>query len=98
ESSGCGTGPRPWWPHTSPDLSCLEDADRPSRDDDLSMTDASGEHSRAGYGPEPPRVRWPGGALVVISLVIGYEAADGYGARAGIWRLCRLVDRYRIPV
>lgn len=62
------------------------------------MRDASGERGRAGYGPEPPRVRWPGGALVAISLVIGYDGGDGYGSRAGIWRLCRLVDRYRIPV
>jgi peptidoglycan/xylan/chitin deacetylase (PgdA/CDA1 family) len=51
-----------------------------------------------GYGPEPPRARWPGGALVAISLVIGYEDSDRYGARAGIWRLCRLIDRYGIPV
>ena len=62
------------------------------------MTDAIPGSSLVGYGPEPPAVRWPDGALVAISLVIGYEAADGYGARVGIWRLCRLIDRYRIPV
>jgi peptidoglycan/xylan/chitin deacetylase (PgdA/CDA1 family) len=61
------------------------------------MTDVSSE-SAAGYGPEPPRVRWPGGALVAISLVISYEGGDRYGARSGIWRLCRLIDRYSIPV
>jgi peptidoglycan/xylan/chitin deacetylase (PgdA/CDA1 family) len=82
-----------------------------------------------GYGPEPPLVRWPGGTLVAINLVINYEEGgeyslgdDGvndtwgeysfqygpeirdlgtethmeYGSRVGIWRLCRLLDRYGI--
>ncbi|MFF5448738.1 allantoinase PuuE [Streptomyces sp. NPDC012888] len=33
------------------------------------------EHQRdlAGYGPEPPRAAWPGGARVAVSLVLNYE-------------------------
>jgi peptidoglycan/xylan/chitin deacetylase (PgdA/CDA1 family) len=87
------------------------------------------ERDFVGYGPEPPRVRWPGGALVAINLVVNYEeggeyslADDGvndswgeysfqygpeirdlgtethmeYGSRVGIWRICRLIDRYQI--
>ena len=83
-----------------------------------------------GYGPQPPDVRWPGGAHVAINLVINYEEGaeyslreDGtndtwgeyssqfgpevrdlgtethfeYGSRVGIWRICRLIDRYEIP-
>jgi peptidoglycan/xylan/chitin deacetylase (PgdA/CDA1 family) len=83
-----------------------------------------------GYGPQPPDVRWPGGALVAINLVVNYEEGgeyslreDGindtwgeytfqygpqirdlgtethmeYGSRVGIWRICRLIDRYQIP-
>src|SRR5260370_33324132 len=29
---------------------------------------------------------------------IGTETHMEYGSRAGIWRLCRLIDRYQIPV
>src|SRR5262249_28592979 len=91
---------------------------------------AGPERDFVGYGPEPPAVRWPGGALVAINLVINYEEGgeyslgdDGcndtwgeysfqygpeirdlgtethmeYGSRVGIWRVCRLIDRYRIP-
>ncbi len=87
------------------------------------------ERDFTGYGPEPPRVRWPGGALVAVNLVVNYEEGgeyslrdDGindswgehsfrygprirdlgtethmeYGSRVGIWRLCRLIDRYQI--
>jgi peptidoglycan/xylan/chitin deacetylase (PgdA/CDA1 family) len=100
------------------------------------MTDAhagpSGgpERDFVGYGPEPPIVRWPGGALVAINLVVNYEEGgeyslreDGindtwgessfqygpeirdlgtethmeYGSRVGIWRICRMIDRYQIP-
>ena len=88
------------------------------------------ERDFVGYGPEPPRVRWPGGALVAVNLVINHEeggeyslADDGvndtwgeysfqygpeirdlgnethmeYGSRVGVWRICRLIDRYQIP-
>ena len=100
------------------------------------MTDAHAgpsagpERDFVGYGPEPPIVRWPGGALVAINLVVNYEEGgeyslreDGindtwgessfqygpeirdlgtethmeYGSRVGIWRICRMIDRYRIP-
>ena len=100
------------------------------------MTDAHAgpsagpERDFVGYGPEPPVVRWPGGALVAINLVVNYEEGgeyslreDGindtwgessfqygpeirdlgtethmeYGSRVGIWRICRMIDRYRIP-
>jgi peptidoglycan/xylan/chitin deacetylase (PgdA/CDA1 family) len=88
------------------------------------------ERDFVGYGPQPPRVTWPGGALVAVSLVVNYEeggeyslADDGindtwgesafrygpqirdlgtethmeFGSRAGVWRLCRMIDRYQIP-
>jgi peptidoglycan/xylan/chitin deacetylase (PgdA/CDA1 family) len=91
---------------------------------------AGPERDFVGYGPEPPVVRWPGGALVAINLVVNYEEGgeyslreDGindtwgessfqygpeirdlgtethmeYGSRVGIWRICRLIDRYQIP-
>jgi len=91
---------------------------------------AGPERDFVGYGPEPPVVRWPGGALVAINLVVNYEEGgeyslreDGindtwgessfqygpeirdlgtethmeYGSRVGIWRICRMIDRYRIP-
>ena len=29
---------------------------------------------------------------------IGTETHMEYGSRVGIWRLCRLIDRYQIPV
>jgi len=85
-----------------------------------------------GYGRHGPRVRWPNGARVCVSICMNYEegserskaAGDErpegqgeldyimeaqyrdlavesvyeYGSRAGIWRLQRLFDRYRIPV
>ena len=36
------------------------------------MTDphAGPERDFVGYGPQPPPVRWPGGALVAVNLVI----------------------------
>ncbi len=36
-----------------------------------------------GYGPVPPRVVWPGGARVAVSLVINYEAGAEYSFAAG---------------
>jgi peptidoglycan/xylan/chitin deacetylase (PgdA/CDA1 family) len=82
-----------------------------------------------GYGAQPPDVRWPGGAVVAVNLVINYEeggeyelGSDGvndtwgessyqygpeirdlgteghmeFGSRVGVWRLCRLLDRFGI--
>jgi peptidoglycan/xylan/chitin deacetylase (PgdA/CDA1 family) len=97
---------------------------------DLHGVPAAGpERDFVGYGADPPLVRWPGGALVAINLVVNYEEGgeyslgdDGvndtwgeysfqygpeirdlgtethmeYGSRVGIWRLCRMIDRYRI--
>jgi peptidoglycan/xylan/chitin deacetylase (PgdA/CDA1 family) len=85
-----------------------------------------------GYGRIPPLVEWPGGAQVVVNLVLVYEEGseysvlwgddrnDGwgeyaqagveppqrdlgtethydYGARAGIWRLARIIDEADVP-
>jgi len=96
------------------------------------MTDTHPGPARdfVGYGPQPPDVRWPGGALVAINLVVNYEEGGEYslledgindswgeytfqygpeirdlgtethmefGSRVGIWRLCRMIDRFRIP-
>lgn len=36
-----------------------------------------------GYGPNPPQVRWPGGARVAVSLVINYEAGSENSFAAG---------------
>src|SRR6185437_13493302 len=83
-----------------------------------------------GYGPNRPRVVWPDGAAVALSIVVNYEEGseaskpDGdahnegmteiaysmpdefrdlatesmyeYGSRAGVWRLLRLFDEYRV--
>jgi peptidoglycan/xylan/chitin deacetylase (PgdA/CDA1 family) len=83
-----------------------------------------------GYGRTPPRVVWPDGARVAISLIVAYEegsersraAGDdlgeeetelgwardsayrdfttesvyGYGSRAGVWRVARLLDEYAL--
>ena len=85
-----------------------------------------------GYGRRVPRVRWPNGARVAISLVLNYEEGseysypngdrrnDGlteviyamdpqyrdlcaesifeYGARAGVWRVERLLTEYKLPI
>ena len=84
-----------------------------------------------GYGATPPRVRWPGGARVAVSLVLNVEEgaemalSSGderneavyevhqelpglrdlcmeshfeYGARAGYWRIQRVLDRHGLPV
>ncbi len=80
-----------------------------------------------GYGPTPPRVTWPGGARVAVSLVLNIEEGseqrttrgdpvnepvydmidvrnDGpnltmeshfdYGARAGYWRIMRVLEQF----
>lgn len=36
-----------------------------------------------GYGPNPPRVAWPGGARVALNLVINYEEGSEMGAVRG---------------
>ena len=85
-----------------------------------------------GYGPHPPRVRWPHDAALALSIVVNYEegseyskqfgdqrqegmtevayllperfrdlAAESmyeYGSRAGIWRILRVFDEYRVKV
>jgi peptidoglycan/xylan/chitin deacetylase (PgdA/CDA1 family) len=84
-----------------------------------------------GYGRRVPAARWPGGASLVVNIVLNYESGAEYsladngrndtwgeysyqigpqirdlgtethfefGSRAGIWRLARLFDRYRVPI
>ena len=85
-----------------------------------------------GYGRHQPKVTWPNGARVAVSLRLNYEegseyskpAGDDrneglaeiiysmdpqyrdlcaesvyeYGSRAGVWRLQRLFDAYKIPI
>ncbi|MEZ5099925.1 MAG: polysaccharide deacetylase family protein [Thermoleophilia bacterium] len=36
-----------------------------------------------GYGPNPPRVVWPGGAAVALNLVVNYEEGSEYSKPAG---------------
>lgn len=61
-----------------------------------------------GHGAEMPGFLWPGDARVAVSLVInveegaetglspGQETTFDYGARAGIWRILRILDRHGI--
>jgi allantoinase len=84
-----------------------------------------------GYGREAPKVTWPNGAKIAVSLILNWEEGsepsfhngDGrnvdagevtplgpeyrdlgveslweYGSRAGVWRMARLFDEYKIPV
>ena len=85
-----------------------------------------------GYGPRPPRVVWPDGAAVALSICVNYEEGSEYskplgdtrnegmtevaytlpdryrdlgaesmyeyGSRAGVWRLLRIFDEYRVKV
>lgn len=85
-----------------------------------------------GYGPNPPRVRWPNEAALALSIIVNYEEGSEYakqfgdqrqegmtevayvlperfrdlgaesmyeyGSRAGIWRILRLLDEYRVKV
>jgi len=87
-----------------------------------------------GYGPNPPRANWPGGANIAVQFVLNYEeggennvlhgdaASEAfladvvgaapwpgqrhwniesmyeYGARAGFWRLHRLLTEKRVGV
>lgn len=88
------------------------------------------ERDLVGYGKTPPKVEWPGGARIAISLVVNYEEGSEatpyygdtthersgenpsnkppevrdlmtetqweYGARAGVWRLLRVFERYQV--
>lgn len=36
-----------------------------------------------GYGPEPPRIVWPGGARVAVSLVLNVEEGAELAVSAG---------------
>ena len=36
-----------------------------------------------GYGKNPPRVEWPGGAQIAVSLVVNYEEGSSF---AGVRR------------
>jgi peptidoglycan/xylan/chitin deacetylase (PgdA/CDA1 family) len=87
-----------------------------------------------GYGRHVPKVTWPNGARVAVSIVLNWEEGseiqknvegDGrseaalaeipyamdpqyrdlsaesvyeYGSRAGIWRIQRLIDSFKIPI
>ena len=98
------------------------------------MSDDAYPRDLAGYGRQPPRADWPGGARIAVQLVLNYEEGGemsvlhgddrsetflsdlinpapimgarhmsmeqiyDYGARAGVWRLLRLFDRYDVPV
>ena len=42
---------------------------------------AGPERDFVGYGPQPPDVRWPGGALVAVNLVVNYEEGGEYSLR-----------------
>lgn len=72
------------------------------------MSEQPAPRDFVGYGERPPSFVWPGGARVAVSLVINVEegaergAAPGkrtefdYGARAGIWRILRILDRHGV--
>src|SRR5258708_4176658 len=83
-----------------------------------------------GYGKTPPRIEWPGGARIAVSIVVNYEEGSEntpvlgdsihetaaemaskrppeardlqtesqweYGARAGAWRLLRILEEYDV--
>ena len=44
------------------------------------------ERDLVGYADKPPRVTWPNGARVVISLVVNYEEGSEYLLQVGIGR------------
>ncbi|MEA5455996.1 polysaccharide deacetylase family protein [Sinomonas sp. JGH33] len=72
------------------------------------MPDGAYSRDLTGYGEHPPAVTWPGGSRVAVSLVLnieegaerssapGQETAIDYGARAGIWRVLRILDRHGV--
>lgn len=42
-----------------------------------------GDRDFVGYGPHPPRVEWPGGARIAVSLVVNYEEGAEYSTLDG---------------
>ncbi|MGQ0603266.1 MAG: allantoinase, partial [Anaerolineales bacterium] len=42
-----------------------------------------GPRDLIGYGPNPPRVRWPDEARVIVNLVLNYEEGAEYAVVAG---------------
>ncbi len=83
-----------------------------------------------GYGGNPPKVEWPGGARLALNIVINYEEGSElgalesdqqremvaefiypakpnerelvnesifeYGSRVGVWRIMRILDKYKV--
>ena len=41
------------------------------------------EREFVGYGPNPPRVEWPDGARIALSLVVNYEEGSEYSTLDG---------------
>ena len=41
------------------------------------------ERDFVGYGPEPPRVEWPNGARIAVSVVVNYEEGSEYSLLDG---------------
>lgn len=100
----------------------------------MTMTpEAGSERDFIGYGRDAPRIQWPNGARVAVSLCLNYEEGaeqnllDGdpknewvgeiayapahaskrdlsqesvyeYGSRAGVWRLLRMFEKYKVQV
>jgi peptidoglycan/xylan/chitin deacetylase (PgdA/CDA1 family) len=72
------------------------------------MTQQPLHRDYVGYGSETPQFLWPGEARVAVSLVInveegaektvapGQQTTFDYGARAGIWRILRILDGHGV--
>ena len=41
------------------------------------------ERDFVGYGPNPPKVEWPDGARIAVSLVVNYEEGSEYSLLDG---------------
>ena len=41
------------------------------------------ERDFIGYGPNPPRVEWPNGARIAVSVVVNYEEGSEYSVLDG---------------
>ena len=41
------------------------------------------ERDFVGYGPNPPRVEWPDGARIAVSVVVNYEEGSEYSLLDG---------------
>ena len=46
-----------------------------------------------GYGAQPPKVRWPGGARVAVNIVVNYEEGSEYSYPAGDGRTSTTGER-----